>query len=120
MPILFVVKRSRRRLFDALRRLVARPGLVGVMFERRDPPARRKGPTDVADPPRRPVRQPLDHDGIRTLAEIGFAVMSVRTLPEAADLRRAGRVAPAASRPARRSRALAPPARRPAPRRPSR
>ncbi len=115
MPILFVVRRSRPRLFAALRRLVARPGLVGVMLERRDPPARRKGPTDVADQPRRPVRQPLDHDGLRTLAEIGFMVVSVRTLPEGADPRRARRAAPAASGPARRSKARVRSRRRPGP-----
>jgi hypothetical protein len=112
MPILFVVRRSRPRLFAALRRLVSRPGLVGVMLERREPPARAARPADGAEPPRRPVRQPLDHDGIRTLAEVGFAVMSVRLLPEAADSRRARPAAPATSRPARRSRARARPARR--------
>ena len=87
MPILFVVRRSRPRLFAALRRLVARPGLVGVMLERREPPRRRKGAA-APEPPQRPVRQPLDHDGLRTLTEVGFTVVSVRVLPPAADPRR--------------------------------
>jgi hypothetical protein len=111
MPILFVVKRSRPRLFAALRRLVARPGLVGVIVERREPPPRRGGPAAAA-PTGRPVRQPLDHDGLRTLAEVGFAVMSVRALPEAAGSSRARPAAPAAPRPAGRPRARTRPARR--------
>jgi hypothetical protein len=103
MPILFVVKGSRRRLFAALRRLVARPGLVGVILERRQPPRRgRKGPTDRADQPGRSLRQPLDRDGLRTWAQIGFTVVKVRALPEAPDARRNAPAAPAASRPARR------------------
>ena len=112
MPILFVVRRSRPRLFAALQRLVARPGLVGVMFERRESPRRRPGAAAAPEPPPRPVRQPLDHDSVRTLAELGFTVMSVRVLPPAAAPRRAR---PAAPPPTRRPGPRARPARRAGP-----
>src|SRR5262245_56570802 len=82
MPTLFVVKQSRRQLFTALRRLLARPGLVGVTLERRRP-GLRPGRAAVADQPGRGLRQPLDHDGYRTWTRLGFVVIKVRALPEA-------------------------------------
>src|SRR5262245_10116237 len=82
MPILSVVKRSRRPLFTALRRLLARPGLVGVTLERRQPPSRRPGPAAASDQPPRGLRQPLDHDGYRTWTRLGFVVVKVRALPD--------------------------------------
>jgi len=97
MPILFVVKASRRPLFTALRRLLARPGLVEVTLERRQPrPAAASAQTPHG------LRQPLDHDGHRTWTRLGFVVVKVRALP---DSLAAPRGAPARAPRARRPRA---------------
>jgi hypothetical protein len=82
MPILFVVKRTRRPLYLALKRLVARPGLVGVLLERRQSERRRRQ-EPIAFTDRRTVslRQPLDADGARTWARLGFVVVKVHALP---------------------------------------
>ncbi len=113
MPILFIVKQSRRRLFAALRRLVARPGLVGVVLERRQQSRRRRQrPIDFEDRRMIGLRQPLDRDGARTWTQLGFMLVKVRQLPEA---RQARGDAPAGSprpRRARRSRSPVSPARR--------
>lgn len=109
MPILFVVKRSRRRLFLDLQRLVARPGVVGVVLERRRQ-ARRGEQAPIAFADRRgfTLRQPLDSDSARTWDELGFLVVKVRDL---AETRPAGRTTrgrpagpPAPRRPRTRSR----------------
>src|SRR5262245_12117840 len=103
MPILFVVRRSRPRLFAALRRLVARPGLVGVILERRQSPRRRNGPADPVGPLAHTLRQPLDRDDLRAWERVGFTVVKVRVLPDAPARRRAASSA-ATARPARRPR----------------
>ncbi len=84
MPILFVVKPTRRRLYEELRRLVARPGLVGVVLERRRG-ERRAGDSPIAFVDRRgfTLRQPLDGDSARTWEELGFLVVKVHALAEA-------------------------------------
>ena len=83
MPILFVVKRSRKPLFLALKRLVEKPGLVGVLLERRRVERRRRRQRIGFDD-RRSVsfRQPLDADGARTWAGLGFVVLKVHALPD--------------------------------------
>jgi hypothetical protein len=83
MPILIVVKRSRRPLFVALRRLVARPGLVAVVLERRAV-KRRRGPQPIPFPERRylHLRQPLDGDNARLWAELGCVLVKVHRLPD--------------------------------------
>ncbi len=92
MPILFLVKRSRRRLFLALRRLVEKPGVVAVLLDRRQRARRRRHePIPFGD--RRSVsrRHPLDADALRTWATLGFMVHKVHALPEGpAPPRRAG------------------------------
>jgi hypothetical protein len=82
MPILFVVKRSRPRLYRALKRLVERKGLVAVVLERRQRKRRRRR-QPIAFDDRRMVslRQPLDSDGNRMWSRLGFVIMKVRVLP---------------------------------------
>ena len=114
MPILFVVRRSRRRLFLDLQRLVARPGVVGVVLERRRQ-ARRGEQAPIAFAGHRgfTLRQPLDHDSARTWDELGFLVVRVRDLPAA---RPAPRL-PSRRSPRRRPASRARPPGRPATRR---
>lgn len=101
MPILFVVKRSRARLLPVLKRLLEKPGLSIVLLDRRSGRERRKN-TARANPSedrrRYCRRQPLDLNGSRTWAELGFFVLKVRALPEAP-------AASAGSRAAKRRRA---------------
>jgi hypothetical protein len=82
MPILFVVKKTRRPLYVALRRLVAQAGLVGVLLERRQR-GRRRRQAPIGFPDRRSVslRQPLDADAARTWERLGFVVLKVHALP---------------------------------------
>ncbi len=105
MPVLFVVKRSRKPLFLALKRLVEKPGLVGVLLERRRG-ARRRRRRPIAFEDRRSVslRQPLDADGARTWAGLGFMVLKVHALPDASGPRAERRRGPA-RRPVRRRQA---------------
>lgn len=113
MPLLFVVKRSRRPLFLALRRLVERPGVVAVVLERRQG-ERRRGPRPIDFEDRRAVavRQPLNGDSARTWAERGFIVVKVDALPEAGTMGPDGRrrAAPRPARPARPPRSRSRPA----------
>lgn len=83
MPILFVVKRSRPRLYRCLKRLVDRPGLVAVLLERRQRERRRRREA-IAFDDRRSVslRQPLDGDRARTWSRLGFVVVKVHALPD--------------------------------------
>jgi hypothetical protein len=83
MPILFVVKRSRPRLYRALKRLVERKGLVGVLLERRQRERRRRR-QPIAFDDRRVVsfRQPLDSDGARMWSRLGFVIVKVHALPD--------------------------------------
>jgi hypothetical protein len=80
MPILFVVKPSRRRLYETLRRLVS-PGLVGVVLERRHRERLVHPAAAVARCRGFTMRQPLDGDSARTWARLGFLVVKVRALP---------------------------------------
>ncbi|HEV8676716.1 MAG TPA: hypothetical protein VGX21_21985 [Methylomirabilota bacterium] len=97
MPILFVVKRSRPALFRALRRLVAKPGLVAVLLERRRRERRlRHAPIGFDDRRALSLRQPLDADGVRTWTGLGFVVLKLHALPDLTP------VGPAGRRPARR------------------
>jgi hypothetical protein len=100
MPILFVVKRSRKPLCDALKRLVERPGLVAVVLDRRRAAEAGSPPRGLVDR----LRQPLDADAARTWDTLGLIVVKVRALPEAAPApRRAGQAAAGPPRrPARR------------------
>jgi hypothetical protein len=85
MPILFVVKGTRRPLYVALRRLLARPGLVGVLLERRRRERRQQQtPIDFADRRSVSLRQPLDADAARTWTRVGFVVLKVHALPSRA------------------------------------
>lgn len=117
MPILFVVKPSRRRLYDALRRLVARPGLVGVVLERRRRERRvERAPFTFADRRGLTLRQPLDGDSARTWDELGFLVMKVRELAEARPPSSAASLRVLRPRRARRAGSAGRPAPRPRPR----
>ncbi len=113
MPILFVVKRSRPRLFLGLQRLVARPGLVSVVLERRRP-ARRAGQAAIAFAGHRglTLRQPLDRDSARTWDELGFLVVRVRDLPAARPAARPPSPRSPRRRPASRGRSAGRPATR--------
>jgi hypothetical protein len=83
MPILFVVKRSRPILFRALQRLVARPGLVAVLLERRRAKRRQRDAAIGFDDRRGlSLRQPLDADGVRTWTGLGFVVLKLHALPD--------------------------------------
>src|SRR5262245_56604869 len=85
MPILLVVKNTRKPLYAAPRRLVARAGLVGVLLERRQR-ERRRQQAPIGFPDRRSVslRQPLDADAARTWDRLGFVVLKVHELPASA------------------------------------
>jgi hypothetical protein len=112
MPILIVIKRSRPRLFRELRRLVARPGLVGVLLERRRHQRRRSGKAIVFGDRRSvSLRQPLDADNARTWAGPGFVLLKVHALPDTADAP-VPRAARSAARPSPRARRASRPARR--------
>jgi hypothetical protein len=103
MPLLFVVKRSRRPLFLALRRLLERPGVVAVVLERRQDERRRPRVIDFESGHAVALRQPLNGDSARTWAERGFIVVKVDALPAGgpARLRPRRRAAPRPARPAR-------------------
>lgn len=92
MPILFVVKRSRPELFHALRRLIAKPGLVAVLLERRLTERRRRQAAIGFDNRRAlSLRQPLDADGERTWTARGFIVLKLHALPDLSPASAAGR-----------------------------
>ena len=102
MPILFVVKRSRPELFRTLRRLVAKPGLVAVLLERRQAERRRRQAAIGFDNRRAlSLRQPLDADGERTWTALGFIVVKLHALP---DLSPGSAAGPPAGRPRRTDR----------------